>query len=71
MKYVNDEDHVYFVHSYYAPILSTNEDWALTTTTYAGQDFISSIQKGNQFRAFYNSSFILFLCCFLTLYLFV
>ena len=47
MKYVNDEDHVYFVHSYYAPILSTNVDWALTTTTYAGQDFISSIQKGN------------------------
>lgn len=47
MKYVNDDDHVYFVHSYYAPITDANQDWALTTTSYSGQRFISAIQKGS------------------------
>jgi len=47
MKYVNDTDHVYFVHSYYAPVTAKNSDWALTSTTYSGQKFISAIQKGS------------------------
>ena len=47
MKYVNDDDHVYFVHSYYAPLIAENSDWALTSTTYSGQPFISAIQKGS------------------------
>lgn len=47
MKYVSDEAHVYFVHSYYAPITPENNDWALTSTTYSGQKFISAVQKGS------------------------
>lgn len=49
-KYVGEEDQVYFVHSYYAPVTEENRNWALTTTTYGGdsqQPFISSIQRGN------------------------
>jgi glutamine amidotransferase/cyclase len=51
---------VYFVHSYYAPIIddtdssstsssksSANSSWILTSTTYEGQAYISSIQKGS------------------------
>jgi glutamine amidotransferase/cyclase len=50
---------VYFVHSYYAPIIddtdssntssssSANTSWILTSTTYEGQAYISSIQKGS------------------------
>lgn len=49
---------VYFVHSYYAPIIddidnkrksssSANLSWILTSTTYEGQAYISSIQKGS------------------------
>jgi glutamine amidotransferase/cyclase len=38
---------VYFVHSYYAPITSQNEPWVLTRTTYEGQEYISSVQRGN------------------------
>ena len=44
---VNENEEVYFVHSYYAPVVKGNEDWALTTTTYEGQKFISSVQKGS------------------------
>jgi len=40
-------DEVYFVHSYYAPITSENEKWVLTRTTYEGQEYISSVQRGN------------------------
>ncbi len=46
-EYVDEKEEVYFVHSYYAPVVKENEDWALTTTTYCGQNFISSIQKGS------------------------
>lgn len=45
-KYVNNEEEVYFVHSYQAPIIKENEDWTLTSTTYCGQRFISAVQKG-------------------------
>ncbi len=40
-------DEVYFVHSYYAPITDANSKWVLTRTTYEGQEYISSVQKGN------------------------
>lgn len=45
-KYVNEQDDVYFVHSYYAPIVEENEGWTLTSTTYSGKRFISSVQNG-------------------------
>jgi glutamine amidotransferase/cyclase len=46
-KYVNEEEEVYFVHSYYAQIEEENKDWILTSTTYEGERFISSVQKGS------------------------
>jgi glutamine amidotransferase/cyclase len=36
----------YFVHSYRATANPDNEDWVLSTTDY-GEEFISSVQKGN------------------------
>ena len=45
-KFVDQSAEVYFVHSYYAPIIKENEDWVLTSTTYEGKRFISSVQKG-------------------------
>ncbi len=51
MKYMKSESgegsEVYFVHSYYAPITETNSKWVLTRTSYEGQEYISSVQKGN------------------------
>eukprot|EP00970_Alexandrium_tamarense_P007704 scaffold1468_cov206-Alexandrium_tamarense.AAC.23 len=50
MRYIHDNSHgeeVYFVHSYYAPLTAENSEWVLTRTTYEGQEFISSVQKGN------------------------
>eukprot|EP00526_Cylindrotheca_closterium_P005411 CAMPEP_0113627762 /NCGR_PEP_ID=MMETSP0017_2-20120614/14381_1 /TAXON_ID=2856 /ORGANISM="Cylindrotheca closterium" /LENGTH=557 /DNA_ID=CAMNT_0000538035 /DNA_START=47 /DNA_END=1720 /DNA_ORIENTATION=+ /assembly_acc=CAM_ASM_000147 len=46
LKYVSKEQDAYFVHSFYAPITEENKDWVLTRTTYSGQQFISSVQKG-------------------------
>ena len=46
-QHVNEKEEVYFVHSYYAPVVNDNKDWVLTSTTYSGQTFISSIQKGS------------------------
>ncbi|MBU3937406.1 MAG: imidazole glycerol phosphate synthase subunit HisF [Proteobacteria bacterium] len=40
------DEKLYFVHSYRAAIESGNDDWVLTTTNY-GEEFISSVQKGN------------------------
>jgi len=40
------EEKLYFVHSYRAAMEAGNEDWVLTTTNY-GEEFISSVQKGN------------------------
>lgn len=45
-KYVNDEEDVYFVHSYYAPMIQENKEWILTSTDYGGERFVSSVQKG-------------------------
>jgi len=45
-KYVNQQEEVYFVHSYYAPIEEKNRDWILTSTTYGGKRYISAVQKG-------------------------
>lgn len=54
LEQVGDNDEVYFVHSYYAPITDSNKDWILTSTTYGDQRFISAIQKkcvvGTQFH---------------------
>ena len=54
MRYMNtndtnnaNEEEVYFVHSYYAPITEENKQWVLTRTTYEGQEYISSVQRGN------------------------
>ena len=47
LKYVKDEDCVYFVHSFYAPVSTTPSEWVLTKTMYEGQEFVSSVQKGN------------------------
>jgi glutamine amidotransferase/cyclase len=46
-KYVTEDEHTYFVHSYYAPMCSENMSWVLSSTLYGGQRFVSSIQKGN------------------------
>ena len=37
---------LYFVHSYRAMAEEGNRDWVLTTTNY-GEEFVSSVQKGN------------------------
>ncbi|KAL7531689.1 hypothetical protein ACHAXR_005669 [Thalassiosira sp. AJA248-18] len=51
MKYITTDstsgEEVYFVHSYYAPITEENAQWVLTRTTYEGQEYISSVQRGN------------------------
>lgn len=47
LKYVEPDEDVYFVHSYFAPFNDENKDWAMTTTTYGGQRFMSSIHKGS------------------------
>jgi len=46
LKYVAPEEDVYFVHSYFAPVNKENEDFALTSTTYGSQRFMSSVHKG-------------------------
>lgn len=46
LKYVSAEESAYFVHSYYAPITEENKEWVLTSTSYAGQQFVSSVQRG-------------------------
>ena len=40
------DEKLYFVHSYRAMACDENRDWVLTTTNY-GDEFVSSIQKGN------------------------
>lgn len=44
------EQHFYFVHSYRAALDTTkHRDWALTTTQYGDDVFLSSVRKGNVF----------------------
>ncbi len=40
------DEKLYFVHTYRAMPSEANRDWVLTTTDY-GEEFISSVQKGN------------------------
>jgi glutamine amidotransferase/cyclase len=49
LRHVSSDEHheVYFVHSYYAPLEERDAPWVLTRTTYEGQEFVSSVQKGN------------------------
>jgi glutamine amidotransferase/cyclase len=47
LKDVSPEEDAYFVHSYYAPITEENKEWVLSSTTYSGQRFISSVQRGS------------------------
>jgi glutamine amidotransferase/cyclase len=47
LKYLSAEEDVYFVHSYYAPMTEANKEWVLASTTYAGQPFVSAIQRGS------------------------
>jgi glutamine amidotransferase/cyclase len=42
-----DHHEVYFVHSFFAPLEERDAPWVLTRTTYDGQEFVSSVQKGN------------------------
>ena len=43
-----DRQEVYFVHSYYAPVNTAGDSsYVLTRTTYEGQEFVSSVQRGN------------------------
>ncbi|GAX19066.1 glutamine amidotransferase / cyclase [Fistulifera solaris] len=43
---VNNDDDVYFVHSFYAPVTAENKEWVLSSTIYEGERFISAVQKG-------------------------
>ena len=47
LKYVGQDEDVYFVHSFYAPVTEENKEWVLTSTTYSGQPFISAVQRGS------------------------
>lgn len=40
------QEKFYFVHSYRAEAIPDNAEWVLTTTDY-GEEFVSSVQKGN------------------------
>ncbi|MEN8141490.1 MAG: imidazole glycerol phosphate synthase subunit HisF [Thermodesulfobacteriota bacterium] len=42
-----DGGKLYFVHSYYAPLLAENSEWLLTSTSYGEQPFVSGVQRGN------------------------
>eukprot|EP00808_Paulinella_micropora_P006058 g3535.t1 len=44
---VATRDRVYFVHSYRTALTDETAPWALATTDYAGQRFVSAIQHGN------------------------
>jgi glutamine amidotransferase/cyclase len=45
-NHVAPDELCYFVHSYYAPMTDENKEWILSSTTYGGQSFVSSIQRG-------------------------
>lgn len=46
LQYIGAKEQTYFVHSYYASLTEENKEWVLTSTTYGGQRFISSVQRG-------------------------
>jgi glutamine amidotransferase/cyclase len=41
------DEHLYFVHSYCAPVTPENAPWVLSSTWYGGRRFVSSVQRGN------------------------
>eukprot|EP00567_Pseudictyota_dubia_P014395 CAMPEP_0197445152 /NCGR_PEP_ID=MMETSP1175-20131217/10442_1 /TAXON_ID=1003142 /ORGANISM="Triceratium dubium, Strain CCMP147" /LENGTH=340 /DNA_ID=CAMNT_0042976063 /DNA_START=70 /DNA_END=1089 /DNA_ORIENTATION=+ len=45
-RHVGNDEEMYFVHSYYAPIVDENKEWVLTSTTYGGVRYVSSVQRG-------------------------
>lgn len=45
LRHVTADEDAYFVHSYYAPVTDENKEWVLASTTYAGQRFISAVQR--------------------------
>lgn len=47
VKHTENEHEVYFVHSFFAPLEERDAPWVLTRTTYEGQEFVSSVQRGN------------------------
>ena len=44
---VDGTSKVYFVHSFRVLQTPANADWTLTTTSYGGSEYVSSVQKGN------------------------
>jgi glutamine amidotransferase/cyclase len=40
------QEKLYFVHSYHAPVTEATRDWTLTLTDY-GYEFVSAVEKGN------------------------
>jgi glutamine amidotransferase/cyclase len=46
---ITDEKPYYFVHSYAARYTEKTKEWALSTTQYGDEMFVSSVQKGNVF----------------------
>ncbi|KAG0169575.1 Histidine biosynthesis bifunctional protein hisB [Apophysomyces sp. BC1034] len=46
---INGQSVYYFVHTYGVPYDESLKDWALTTTQYGDEIFVSSVQKGNVF----------------------
>jgi glutamine amidotransferase/cyclase len=40
------DEKLYFVHSYHAPVSEATQDWTLTLTDY-GDEFVSAVEKGN------------------------
>ena len=44
---VDGSSKVYFVHSFRVLQTPANADWTLTTTSYGGSEYVSSVQKGN------------------------
>jgi glutamine amidotransferase/cyclase len=47
LERLHERDIFYFVHSYRVVPADNWAAWALTTTSYAGLDFVSSVQNGN------------------------
>jgi glutamine amidotransferase/cyclase len=46
---ITDEKPYYFVHSYAVRYTEKTKEWALSTTQYGDEMFVSSVQKGNVF----------------------
>jgi len=46
-RYLKGGSEVYFVHPFYVSLTKKTKEFALTTTTYGGVNYVSSIQRGN------------------------